>query len=110
LKFNCREKWFLGGTNVVSKTFKRKGEPIGVEPHSWDFDSWPGSVWPNDPIRAKWVVRSNRRELVAEGALTRVGKRVVILGKGYSRFLARRADRLGQFESNLPHLRRSDVA
>lgn len=74
--------------------------------HSWDFDSWPQSVWPNDPDRAKWVVRSNRRELMAEGALSRIGRRLVILERGYSRWLARQADRVTRFESNLPQLRR----
>ena len=73
--------------------------------HSWDFDNWPHSVWPNDPDRARWVVRSNRRELMAEGALSRVGKRLVILERGYSRWLARQADRVTWFDSNLPNLR-----
>ena len=77
--------------------------------HSWDLDGWPEYVWPNDSDRARWVVRSNRRELIAEGALTRVGKRVVILGNGYSRWLARRADRVDRFNSNLPHRRRGGV-
>jgi hypothetical protein len=91
---------------VAART-SRRGGTESAEPHSWDFDNWPESVWPNDPDRAKWVVRSNRRELMAEGALTRVGKRVVILGRGYKRWLARRADRVTEFDSNLPHLRRS---
>ena len=85
-----------GGTDVANS-----------RPHSWDFDNWPGAVWPNSPHRARWVVRSNRRELIAEGALSRVGKRVVILGQGYSRWLTRRADRVTEFDSNLPHLRRT---
>jgi hypothetical protein len=51
-------------------------------------------------------VRSNRRELMADGALSRVGRRLVILGRGYSRWLARQADRVTRFESNLPQLRR----
>lgn len=76
------------------------------EPQSWDFDTWPDAVWPNDPERAKWVVRSNRSELVAEGAITRIGKRVVVLGSGYSRWLARGATRVDGYASNLPHLRR----
>lgn len=79
------------------------------EPHSWDFENWPESVWPNSADRARWVVRSNRRELMAEGALSRIGKRVVILGRGYARWLSRQADRVGEFESNLPHLRRKSA-
>lgn len=94
---------------MADKTFKRNGGLDSSEPHSWDFDNWPSTIWPNDPIRAKWVVRSNRRDLIAEGALSRVGKKIVILGKGYSRWLARRADRVGQFDSNLPHLRRKSA-
>jgi hypothetical protein len=94
---------------VVGNTSKRNIGLDGSEPHSWDFDNWPSTVWPNDPIRAKWVVRSNRRDLVAEGALSRVGKKIVILGRGYSRWLARRADRVGQYDSNLPHLRRKSA-
>jgi hypothetical protein len=95
---------------VVAKAITRVGgreSPL----HSWDFDNWPQSVWPNDRDRAKWVVRSNRRELMAEGALSRVGKRLVILERGYSRWLARQADRVSRFDSNLPQLRsRRDTA
>ena len=91
----------------MAAKISRRGGTESTEPHSWDFDSWPESVWPNEPDRAKWVVRSNRRELMAEGALTRVGKRVVVLGRGYSRWLSRRADRVTDFDSNLPHLRRT---
>lgn len=90
---------------MAAKASTRVG---GREPalHSWGFDSWPQSVWPNDPDRAKWVVRSNRRELMAEGALSRVGRRLVILERGYSRWLARQADRVSRFDSNLPQLHR----
>jgi len=90
---------------VADRVSKRtRGE--SPEPRSWDFDTWPETVWPNDPERARWVVRSNRRDLIAEGAITRIGKRVVILGRGYSNWLSRGADRVNQFDSNLPHLRR----
>lgn len=90
---------------MVAKASTRAiGQESGA--NSWDFDNWPQSVWPNDPDRAKWVVRANRRELMAENALSRVGKRLVILERGYTRWLARRADRVAEFDSNLPRLRK----
>lgn len=91
---------------MAGKTSKRHGGLDGFEPHSWEYDNWPEAIWPNDGERARWVVRSNRHDLIAEGALSRVGKKIVILGKGYTRWLARQADRVAQFDSNLPHLRR----
>lgn len=74
--------------------------------HSWDCRSWPPAVWPNDAKRARWVLRAYRSELVAAGALSRGGKALVILGRGYARWLARRAGEVTEFESNNPSMRR----
>ena len=61
-------------------------------PHSWRICDWPPSVYPNAPGPGKYVVRSNRDELLSLGALTRVGRDLVILGEGYARFLARKIE------------------
>jgi hypothetical protein len=52
------------------------------------------------------VLRSYRNELLAEGALSRVGKRVVVLGKGYQRFLEKRIAEVSGFTSNNPEIGR----
>ncbi len=73
-------------------------------PHSWELDSWPEGVWPHDPGRGKWIARAYRRELIASGALTRVGYRVVILGAGYSRWLESRVPEVSEYKSNNPKI------
>jgi hypothetical protein len=78
-------------------------------PHSWDLKSWP-QIWPNDGKRAKWVLRAYRNELVAEGALSRAGKTIIVLGKGYSRWLSKRTSHVHSFQSNNPEIRRSGTA
>lgn len=77
-------------------------------PHSWGLATWPPSVYPNDPARARWILRSYRHELLAAGALTRSGKALVVLGRGYARWLAQRMPRVAEFESNNPAMRAAD--
>ena len=68
---------------------------------SWDLKSWPAAIWPNDGKRARWVLRTHRPELIECGALTRVGKQVVVLSGGYLRFLRRHVGDVIEFRSNL---------
>jgi hypothetical protein len=58
-------------------------------PHSWSINDWPVGVHPNRSSTARYLVRAHKDELLAVGALTRVGRELVILGEGYARFLAR---------------------
>jgi hypothetical protein len=69
---------------------------------SWDCKLWPANVWPNDPKRALWILRTHRPELLECGALTRIGKRLVVLAPGYRRFLNRHIGDVTEFQSNLP--------
>ncbi len=60
-------------------------------PHSWDLEHWPQNVYPHSESRARWLLRSHRDELLAAGALTRVGRELVVLGARYTRWLEGRA-------------------
>jgi hypothetical protein len=88
----------------------KNSSPVPNLPHSWEISTWPEGVYPSngDPEetrrRAQWLVRANRSQLMAEGALSRVGKSLVILGAGYARFLQRQACRVTEYESNNPTL------
>jgi hypothetical protein len=86
--------------------------PAGASPeipHSWSLSSWPASVWPNESARARWVLRSYRNELTAAGALSRSGKTLIVLGRGYARWLANRVAYVAEFESNNPAMRSTDA-
>jgi hypothetical protein len=69
---------------------------------SWDLPTWPANIWPNSPKRAAWILRTHRSDLLECGALSRIGKRLVVLGPGYRRFLNRHIGDVVGFESNLP--------
>jgi hypothetical protein len=69
-------------------------------PHSWDFSTWPASVFPGSGARAKYLFRIHRSELLAAGACARVGRTIVFLGEGYARFLRKGAARVAGFEVN----------
>jgi hypothetical protein len=56
-------------------------------PHSWDLEHWPSNVYPHSESRARWLLRAHRDELLAAGALTRIGREIVVLGARYSRWL-----------------------
>ena len=76
-------------------------------PHSWDLSTWPSGLFPEDPERARWLIRAYRDELMRCGALARVGKTLVILGKGYSSWLSQRAAHVPGYISNNPRMRSS---
>jgi hypothetical protein len=72
-----------------------------VAPHSWLVSKWTECaphVAPNTTASAKHMVRCHQDELVAAGALTRLGRDLVILGGPYSAWLAKRKDRVAGYE------------
>jgi hypothetical protein len=71
-----------------------KSEPL---PHSWPLNDWPSGVYPNRASSGRYLVRTHRDALIACGALTRIGRELVVLGEGYARFLARHADRAAEW-------------
>jgi hypothetical protein len=77
---------------------RKKSEIAEQVPPSWDIEHWPANVYPHTPNRGRYVVRSNKTELLNEGALTRVGRDLVVIGAGYARFLAKRAKNVASYE------------
>jgi hypothetical protein len=73
----------------------RKSEPL---PHSWAIEHWPAHVHPGTPTRARYLVRAHRDELVAAGAIARVGREIVILGERYSKWLERSTSNVPGYE------------
>ncbi len=71
-----------------------------IAPHSWDLEHWPHDVYPHSESRARWLLRARRNELIAAGALVRVGRELVVLGGPYARWLARQAEHVVGYESN----------
>lgn len=52
-------------------------------PHSWAISEWPPTVYPGNPQRARYVVRVHLESLTAAGALTRIGRELVVIGAGF---------------------------
>lgn len=77
------------------KSPRAKAESL---PHSWPAKDWPAHVFPGNAQRAKHVLRSNRTELLADGALARVGREIIVFGEGYGRWLARKTGRVDGYE------------
>ena len=55
--------------------------------HSWSIEGWPAGVFPGTPQKARYLIRRNYDELLRAGALSRVGKQIVVLGDRYGRWL-----------------------
>jgi hypothetical protein len=66
-------------------------------PHSWGIESWPADVYPHRPNRARYLVNTHRDDLMAAGALCRVGRELVVIGTRYTRWLERQASRVPDF-------------
>ena len=60
-------------------------------PHSWPINSWPADIYPNDPRKARYLVRANKNDLLQHGALARVGRQLVVIGSRYDKWLQKRA-------------------
>lgn len=67
-------------------------------PHSWCIEDWPSYVAPGNATRGRHLVRMHQNELIACGALTRIGRRLTILGVGYAVFLTKGMSRVQGFE------------
>ena len=67
-------------------------------PHSWSLKEWPEDYYPNDPSKARYMVRAHRDELTAAGALVRVGRELVIIGAPYVRWLQKKGVEVPGYE------------
>ena len=79
------------------KNAKPKKNPPPTLPHSWGLHDWPAGVWPGAD-RARYVLRAHRTELIRYGALTRIGRELVVLGAGYAQFLAAQTERVESYQ------------
>lgn len=64
----------------------------------WGKKTWPPEVWPHNLNRADYLIRTRRAELLAAGAICRVGREIVVIGPRYTRWLERQASRVPDFE------------
>ncbi len=74
-------------------------------PHSWAIEAWPQHVYPHSPGKGRYIVRAHRNELTVAGALTRVGRDLVVLGAPYAAWLQSQSKRVEEFQiaPNHPH-------
>jgi hypothetical protein len=79
-------------------TPKRTRAAVSPMPHSWRLSDWPTGVTPNRITAARHLIRTHRAELIACGALLRIGRDLTIIGEGYAMFLARKAKRVEGYE------------
>jgi hypothetical protein len=66
-------------------------------PHSWRLCAWPPDVVPNSTSAAKHLIRTHREELRRFGALSRVGRDIIVIGEGYAAFLASKMSRVDNY-------------
>lgn len=69
-------------------------------PHSWDLEHWPQEVYPHSERRARYVLRAHRNDLLAAGAIVRVGRVLVVIGDRYTRWLQLQASNVPEYASN----------
>jgi hypothetical protein len=79
------------------KTVPVRQETV-VVPHSWRLVDWPKDIYPGSYVRGRRICRAYRSELVSEGALTRIGRELVVMGAGWSRWMAKQAGKVLEFD------------
>ncbi|HUN27403.1 MAG TPA: hypothetical protein VMU67_13940 [Steroidobacteraceae bacterium] len=72
--------------------------PAVEAPHSWAISSWPEHVYPNSVARARWLIRAHKRELFNAGVLARPGREIIVFGRAYCAWLARKKARVAAFD------------
>jgi|HubBroStandDraft_3_1064219.scaffolds.fasta_scaffold354189_1 hypothetical protein len=75
-------------------------------PHSWAINDWPKDVYPGTPDRARYIVRTHKRALMDLGALSRVGRDLIVIGEKFDKWLKRHSADVADFEiaANLARL------
>ncbi len=77
---------------------KNQTPTVAVLPYSWNYKNWPSDVPPFTAKAARRLVYEHRPELIRAGAISRIGRKVFILGAGYAKFLANGITRVEGFE------------
>lgn len=77
---------------------KTRESPALPAPHSWPIDQWPDHVHPGHAGKGRYLVRAHQDELVAAGALVRLGRTRVVIGSAYTRWLASKGGAVAGFE------------
>jgi len=67
-------------------------------PHSWPVTKWPAHVWPGDAVRGKRFCRTYVDQLVAAGALVRMGRDLVVMGAPFTDYMRSQAAAVKDFE------------
>lgn len=67
-------------------------------PHSWSLKDWQPEIYPNSSGKARYLIRANRDELTAAGALVRVGRELVIIGVPYVRWMQKKGAAVHGYE------------
>ena len=80
----------------------QKGQEVGVsaQPHSWSLPRWPVGMFPNEVGAARHLIREHRMALIECGALSRVGRQLVVIGPNYVGWLMRQRDRVAGYACN----------
>lgn len=71
---------------------------ISLHPHSWSLKSWPPEVWPGNSSKGTYIARAYRDELLQVGALSRVGRELIVIGDRYARWLERNASNVPGYQ------------
>jgi hypothetical protein len=67
-----------------------------VSPREWTERA--SQIWPHTSKRADYICRAYRDELIAAGALVRVGRELVVRLEAYDRWLAKRARMVADYD------------
>jgi hypothetical protein len=66
-------------------------------PHSWSVAQWPAGIFPGSAGKARYLIRTHKSDLVAAGAIVRVGRELVTIGSKYVRWLETHASRVHDY-------------
>ena len=86
----------MGATEMKERVIEKIVKTIAV-PHDWTVNNWPRDIYPYDGAKARHILRVHQTALIEAGALTRIGRQIVVQGAGYSRWMAQNAGNVVEF-------------
>lgn len=86
----------------MPKTPKPKLTPVAQAtnplPHSWTIPRWPASVAPGNGAEGARLIRANKTALIEAGAISRIGRKLIVFGKGWEKWCALQANRVFDYD------------
>jgi hypothetical protein len=77
---------------------------------SFGVKNWPHYIYPGSPTKGRRLVRLYKRELIDAGAVSRIGRELVVFVEPFNRWMQKRGRMVADYECPANRARDEQVA